>query len=185
MHSIEIRRPRLEDVQELHKFFEIVLLDTYAKEGLSAMVDEIAEEIECKKAYLNKDLTSNGEMRYFLIALDKGMIVGTIEYGPAGHLIVDITKGKLKDVVEVGTVFVHPAYQNQGIGTLMLNMICMTLLSRNIEEFCLDSGYTRAQKFWKKKLGAPDYILKDYWCKGNDHMIWSCMIRSQPMIFKI
>lgn len=40
------------------------------------------------------------------------------------------------------------------------------------KEFCLDSGYTNAQKVWKKKFGEPDYLLKDYWGEGFDHMIW-------------
>lgn len=34
------------------------------------------------------------------------------------------------------------------------------------------NGYTSAQKVWKKKFGEPDYLLKDYWDPGNDHMIW-------------
>ena len=47
-----------------------------------------------------------------------------------------------------------------------------TLQHRGIEEFCLDSGYIRAQKIWKKKFGDPDYLLKNYWDEGYDHMVW-------------
>jgi hypothetical protein len=51
-----------------------------------------------------------------------------------------------------------------------------TLHQRGIEEFWLDSGYTRAQSIWKKKFGEPDILLKDYWQNGYDHMIWSIKV---------
>lgn len=185
MLNVEIRRPRFDDVEELHEFFRTVLIDTFAKEGLAHMIDEIEKEIEDKKIYLNEDIESNGEKRYFLIALDNGKIIGTIEYGPTGELIINCTDGKLKGVVEVGTAFVHPSYQKQGVGTIMLNMIYLTLINRNINEFCLDSGYKNAQKVWKKKFGEPDYILKDFWGEGYDHMIWRRLTSDMPIKFRI
>ena len=78
--------------------------------------------------------------------------------------------------MEVGTVFVLPDYQKMGVGNLLLNTMIFTLKSKGIEEFCLDSGYTSAQKIWKKKFGDPNYLLKDYWGKGHDHMIWRIKI---------
>ena len=45
----------------------------------------------------------------------------------------------------------------------MLNIMYLTLLNKGLTEFCLDSGYSRAQKIWKKKLGEPDYVLQDHW----------------------
>ena len=140
MANIEIRRPQPGDVEKLHNFFELVVRDTFAKEGLAHMAEDMEKEIFEKKSILKEDLESNGERRYFLTALIEGEIVGTIEYGPTGPIILDCTNGELEGVVEVGTAFVHPAYQRQGIGTLMLNAICLTLLGRNIDEFCLDSG---------------------------------------------
>jgi len=182
--NIEIRRPGLGDIEELNRFFANVITDTFAKEGLADMVYEIEKEIEDKKIRLNQDIESNGEKRYFLIALDSGKIIGTIEYGPVSELIINCTNGELKDVGEVATVFVDPAYQNKGIGTLMLNMIYLTLMNRNIKEFCLDSGYTRAQKIWKKKFGEPDYLLKDYWGEGYDHMIWRRQMKDIRLMFR-
>lgn len=185
MLNIEIRRPGYDDIEELNQFFTMVLMDTFAKEGLAYMTDEIEKEIEDKKIYLNEDIESNGEKRYFLIALDNEKIIGTIEYGPTGKLVINCTDGELKGVVEVGTVFVHPAYQKQGVGTIMLNMIYLTLLNRNIKEFCLDSGYKNAQKVWKKKFGEPNYILKDFWSEGYDHMIWRKLTSDMPIKFRI
>lgn len=162
----------MEDIEELNEFFRIVVADTFASEGLSELIDDIEAEIDSKKNYLKLDLDSKGERRYFLIALAEDKIIGTIEYGPASKLIQDCTNGELGKLVEVGTVFVHPEYQRQGIGNKLLAKMLYTLKARGIVEFCLDSGYKNAQTIWKKKFGEPDYLLKNYWGQGQDHMIW-------------
>lgn len=185
MKRIEIRRPGSGDAEKLHQFFELVLRDTYAKEGLAHMTKDLENEINDKKNLLEEDVKSKGSRRYFLIALDNGKVIGTIEYGPTGSIILGCTGGELEGVVEVGTAFVHPAYQRQGIGTLMLNAICLTLLGKNINEFCLDSGYKNAQRVWNKKFGEPAYIVKDYWGEGYNHMIWRKRIKDLPIVFRI
>lgn len=172
MRKVEIRRPRIEDIVELKRFFRIVITDTFRREGLAGLIDDIEAEIDSKKKYLQLDLDSNGEKRYFLIALAENKIIGTIEYGPASKLIHDCTNGKLGNFVEVGTVFVLPDYQRQGIGNRLLAEMLHTLQTRGIVEFCLDSGYKNAITIWKKKFGEPDYLLKDHWGQGQDHMIW-------------
>lgn len=172
MNNIEMRRPRIEDTEELLNFFRIVLIDTFAKEGLADLHDEIDEEIETKIKYLQSDFEGIKNSRYFLVALDGNKIIGTIEHGLASELINQCTKGELKNLHEIGTVFVLPEYQKQGVGTLLLNEMYNTLKRNGIYEFCLDSGYTNAQKVWKKKFGEPDYLIKDYWGEGFHHMIW-------------
>ncbi|KQL39386.1 GNAT family acetyltransferase [Bacillus sp. FJAT-25509] len=176
MMNIKIRRPKKEDIKELNQFFKIVITDTFSKEGISNQVESMNDEIETKGKYLENDLESNGEERFFLIALDNEMIIGSIEFGPASDLILNCTNHALKGLLEIGTVFVHPDYQKNGIGNLLLNKMYVTLKNKGIKEFCLDSGYTNAQKIWKKKFGEPDYLLNDYWEKGYDHMIWKIKI---------
>jgi GNAT superfamily N-acetyltransferase len=176
MNNVEIRRPLIKDCNELNQFFRIVITDTFYKEGIGEKWDDIQDEINVKKKYLKSDLESNGEKRYFLIAVDGDKIIGSIEYGPASELICHCTNNDLKGLPEVGTVFVAPEYQRNGIGNLLLNSIYMTLKNRGIKEFCLDSGYTSAQKIWTKKFGDPDYLLKDYWGEGFDHMIWKIKV---------
>ena len=114
MHKIDIRRPRMEDVKEINILFKTVIIDTFAREGITTMNDEIISEIETKGIYLNRDLESNGETRYFLIALIEDRIIGSIEYGESSELIDKCTEGDLKEIVELGTVFVHPDYQRSG-----------------------------------------------------------------------
>jgi len=170
--KVEIRRPRIEDIKELNSFFRIVITDTFIKEGLGERLNDINDEVEVKEKYLESDFESNGEKRYFKIALDGDKIIGSIEYGPASDLISNCTNNAFKELIEVGTVFVHPEYQRMGVGNLLLNTMYFNLQNKGIEEFCLDSGYINAQKIWKKKFGDPNYLLKDYWDKGYDHMIW-------------
>ncbi|EEL50683.1 Acetyltransferase [Bacillus cereus Rock3-44] len=185
--DIEIRRPIIGDYEELNHFFHAVIIDTFAKEGLSELTDDIENEIEIKKQYLKCDFDSNGKNRYFLIAVDKrcNKIIGTIEFGPSSKLIHTCTEGALKGLYEIGTVFVLPNYQKRGISNLLLNAIFLTLLGKGINEFCLDSGYTNAQKIWKKKFGEPSFLLKDYWGKAYDHMIWRKYINDIVITFRI
>jgi GNAT superfamily N-acetyltransferase len=172
VRKVETRRPRMEDLEELNQFFKTVITDTFAREGLAGLIDDIEAEIESKKNYLQMDLDSRGKKRYFLIALAENKIIGTIEYGPASELIRDCTNGKLGNLVEVGTVFVRPDYQRQGIGNRLLGEMLKILKDQGFVDFFLDSGYRNAQTIWKKKYGEPDYLLKDYWGQGQDHMIW-------------
>ena len=172
MRNIEISRPNFEDIELINEFFKIVLRDTFERNEIANLVDLIVEEIEDKRRCLNQDIESDGKDRYFLIAKDDDKIVGSIEYGPSNELIVSCTNGKLKELPEIGTVFVHPDYQNKGIGSRMLNLIFMELKKNSIKEVCLDSGYKSAQKTWINKFGNPEYHLKDYWGEDSDHMVW-------------
>ncbi|MBE5106675.1 GNAT family N-acetyltransferase [Bacillus thuringiensis] len=187
MSNVEIRRPNSDDIDELYLFFRIVITNTYKDEGLSQLLDDIENEINTKKQYLKNDFDSNGENRYFLLAINtsNNKIIGTIEIGPASTLINSCTGGVLKDLYEIGTVFILPEYQRKGIGSLLLNTMFLTLLCRGITEFCLDSGYKKAQRIWTKKIGEPSYVLKDYWGESSDHMIWKKSLHDTPIIFEL
>ncbi|HFK1762939.1 GNAT family acetyltransferase [Bacillus wiedmannii] len=187
MYNVEIRRPNSDDLNELNLFFRLVITHTFKNEWLSKLLDDIENEIHTKKQYLKNDLESNGESRYFLLAIDTSndKIIGTIEIGPASTLIHSCTGGVLKDLYEIGTVFVLPEYQRKGIGNVLLNAMYITLLSRGITEYCLDSGYKKAQSIWTKKFGEPSYVLKDYWGESSDHMIWKKSLHDTPIIFEL
>ncbi|EST54920.1 GNAT family acetyltransferase [Brevibacillus panacihumi W25] len=74
----------------------------------------------------------------------------------------------------IGTVFVHPDFQGQGVANVLLNAIFLTLLG---------NGYTRAQQVWRKKFGEPTYLFPNYWGNGTDHMIWKGRVSDQPLRF--
>ncbi|MFD1739600.1 GNAT family N-acetyltransferase [Bacillus salitolerans] len=172
MKTMLIRRPTVEDVIELETFFRTVITDTFQREGIGDLVEDMEDEMKAKINYLNRDIRSHGKDRYFLLAMNNKKIIGTIEYGPASELINSCTDHALKELMEVGTIFVHPNYQRQGVGNRLLKEMYITLKNKGIGEFCLDSGYQQAQTIWKKKFGEPDYVIKDYWGDGFHHMIW-------------
>jgi GNAT superfamily N-acetyltransferase len=172
MTNIEINRPEFKDTELINEFFQLVIKDTFERNGIADLVDTIVEEIEDKRSCLNQDIKSDGKSRYFLIAKEADKIVGSIEYGPCNELILSCTNGELKGVVEIGTLFVHPDYQKKGIGSRLLNLIFIELKKCGVKEFCFDSGYKSAQKTWVKKFGNPEYHLKDYWGEDADHMVW-------------
>jgi GNAT superfamily N-acetyltransferase len=179
MLHVNIRRPTTEDREQLNDFFRTVIIDTFIRECIGDQLNDITEEIEMKKRYLTSDFESNGEERYFLIAFYGDKIIGSIEFGPANEIIRDASDQAIEALVEVGTVFVHPDYQRKGVGNLLLKAMYETLRYNGIEEFCLDSGYKSAQLLWKRKFGEPDILLKDYWGKNFDHMIWKVKISEQ------
>ncbi|WP_210366301.1 GNAT family N-acetyltransferase [Bacillus sp. REN3] len=177
MQNVKIRRPLAKERLQLNEFFKLVITDTFIKEGIGEKLDDLHEECAIKEKYLENDLESGGKKRYFLIAEASDRIIGSIEYGPASKLICDSTDNAFGKTVEVGTVFVHPDYQGKGIGSMLLNEIVFVLQNERIEAFCLDSGYSIAQKIWKKKFGKPEYLLKDFWGEGSDHMIWGLKVK--------
>ncbi len=95
MNKIEIRRPRVEDVEPLNQFFVLVIKDTFSSERLVGFEEEIQSEIAHKRIQLNEDIEFRGAKRYFLIAWVDDKIVGTIAYGPASDFINRCTYGAL------------------------------------------------------------------------------------------
>lgn len=172
MHNIMIRRPRKDQVEQLNQFFELVIRDTFNKNNITDLIDTLEEEIKDKRRALDEDIESDGKDRYFLVATIDEMIIGTIAHGYPNDLIKEYTYGELSNMQEIGTVYVHPGFQQQGIGNLLLSKMFEILKEKKIEEFCLDSGYKSAQKIWRKKFGEPKYLFKDFWGDGADHMIW-------------
>jgi len=172
MDNIEIRRPKIDELELIHKFFASVISSTYQKEGLSKLQEELVEEIQFKKAYLDEDFLTNGEKRYFLFAYKNNAIIGSIGYGEPSSIIVEESNGQMSHLLEVGSMLVDPDYQHQGIGNKLLQAIMQTFKDKGITEFCFDSGYKQAQSIWTKKFGPPTMFLEDYWGVNSHHMIW-------------
>lgn len=172
-----IKRPRQEDIEPVMAFFALTLKDTFEKNGIAGLEDVYERIIAETRQELIKDIASGGKEKYFLIAMLFDEIVGLIAYGPSNMDINKCTDSELKDIIEIGPVFVRPDCQNKGVMTAMLEHIVNELYNKGIDEFCLDSGYRIAQGVWAKKFGQPQYVMKDYWGEGYDHMIWRVNIK--------
>ena len=171
-NKVEVREPLKSEMLQLHHFFEVVLIDTFISNQIIELKETLREEVLDKKKYLNQYFETRGVQRFFLVATFEDTIIGTIEYGLSNDLIHQCTQGALDDVNEIGTVFIHPDYQNNGVGTLLVIEILKVLKARDIHEVCLDSGYKKAQAYWQKIIGAPQYFLEDFWEKDAHHMVW-------------
>ena len=172
MSGLDMRRPRPEDEQVLRAFFVDVLQDTFVKNQLEHMKDVYLEEVDEKNRMLKVDLTTHGRGCYFLVAWSDSQVAGTVAMAKANPLIDQCTQGALAEEKEIGTVFVHPRCQGQGIGKILVKTMLTHMQHQGIDHFCLDSGYPLAQKYWIGTFGEPQWFLKDYWDKDSHHMVW-------------
>lgn len=171
--NIIISRPVKKEKEKLKNFFTEVIIHTFKNYGYyDKYKQDIDYEVGKQTTALEQDLTSNGSFSYFLIARDRDKIVGTIAYGPPNSDIKKYYKDDLKNIPEIKSVYIAPEYQGKGIGTKLFDEMIKVLRKKGFSEFCLDSGYPKAQQFWKNKLGNPVKIVFDRWDAGNDYMIW-------------
>jgi len=177
MDKVIIRRPRKDEIDRIHAFFILVLQDTFAINGISELKELLAGEIQDKKRCIQQDFETDGSERFFLLAEYRDEIIGSIEYGTANDLLNTCTSHELEGMPEIGTVFVHPRYQRQGVAPLLLYSLFQELNKNDVEEICFDSGYKIAQKIWCKKFGEPEYFLENYWGEGSHHMVWRLNVR--------
>ncbi len=181
--EVIIRTPGTEELNSIYAFFQIVLKDTFEINGIGDLAELLEEELQDKRRCINQYFDTDGRDRFFLIAEFNHEIIGSIEYGLSNELLKRCTNDEMKDLYEIGTVFVHPKYQKKGISSLLLHHIFNALNSRGIEEVCFDSGYRIAQKIWCGKFGEPEYYLRNYWGEGSHHMVWR--VRVKDALYKI
>ncbi len=172
MNKIVIRRPEKKDICEIHNLFNLVIEDTFSREGFEELIEQMDGIFDEKTNYLKEDFASKGVERYFLIAEYENKIVGTIESGPSSKLLIESTNKTYENSIEIGTVFVLPEHQQLGIGSLLLKAMCKKLASENIKEICIQSGYKIAGAVWRKKFGKPTFIVDEYWGEDYDHLVW-------------
>ncbi len=174
--KVQIKALTDQDLLTAEIVFETAIPDAFIKEGLTLMDEDIQNEISNKKQMLSSALEDqNGGLR-FLVAKVDDQVVGTISFGPCGTDIISCTEGELSGVGELGSLYILPDFQNQGIGSALIHEMLKTLHDKGIEKFCLDSGYKRAQKRWLRKFGEPYKVVNDYWGPGYEHMIWLCKV---------
>lgn len=176
INGLSISNPTRADTKSAYHVFETSIRDAFDKEGLGHLKEDIYTEIEHKKHSLDASLELKDSDFYFLIAKINETVVGTISFGPCGEHIKKCTENQLDDVGELGSLYVLPRYQGQGVGSALINALVTDFYRQGIDQFCLDSGYKRAQKRWLKKFGEPYKVVKAYWGPDNDHMIWLCKV---------
>lgn len=177
------------DRDEACRVFERTIPEAFAGEGLGHLMEEIREEVNGKKKLVDMALRIPANLAIrpsspqaaevpviFLVARSAREVVGTISFGPCGKEIAECTRHALDDVGELGSLYVLPDYQGQGIGSAFIQTMAKELKERGIQRFYLDSGYKKAQQKWQRKFGEPYAVAKNYWGPGQDHLVWLCNV---------
>ncbi|MGC7871998.1 GNAT family N-acetyltransferase [Desulfosporosinus sp. SYSU MS00001] len=157
--------------------FETTIPDAFNNEGLGHRKEDILREITYKKQLLESSLDKSSLSIYFMIAKLNETVIGTISFSSCGEDIKKCTENQLNNIGELGSLFILPPYQGQGVGSELINTMLKHLSEQGIDWFCLDSGYKIAQKRWLRKFGEPYKVVKDYWGPNYDHMIWLCRVK--------
>ncbi|MGE6575397.1 GNAT family N-acetyltransferase [Paenibacillus xylanexedens] len=168
------------DADGVYQVFETTIPAAFDQEGIGSLLDDIRGEITHKKAMIHKVLQAKDNFEasvFFLVAKRGDVIVGTISYGPCGEEIRECTEGRLNEIGELGSLYVLPEVQGQGVGSALILALVTELQRLGIQQFCLDSGYQIAQKKWQRKFGEPYVVAKNYWGEGTDHMVWLCEVQ--------
>ncbi|MDK8189117.1 GNAT family N-acetyltransferase [Paenibacillus sp. UMB7766-LJ446] len=179
-HLITIQPLTSSDMESACQVFETSITNAFMQEGLGALHEDIRDEIEHKKAMLHSALHPDNNKEssvFFLLAKREETVVGTISYGPCGEEIQECTNNQLNRIGELGSLYVLPEVQGQGIGSALIQALATELQRRKITQFCLDSGYRTAQQKWQRKFGEPYAVAKNFWGEGSDHMVWLCEVK--------
>ncbi len=175
--EITISRPDKSDSQKLRQFYTLAITDAYRSEGGDVSHRaEMLGDIESQMVNIEKDFASNGQDEYTLVAKMGSEIVGTMAYGKPNKDIVENYEIDVENVPEIKSAYVLPGFHGKGIGTRLFGEIKEVLAGMGVREFCLDSGYKKAQAFWTHKLGTPVKTVQDYFAKDSHLMIWHCKI---------
>lgn len=172
-----IHRLASEDLQSAFRVFEEAIPDAFEQQGIGHDKPSIEGEIESKKQLVRRSLDQAEDRVMFLVAKRGEEVVGTVSFGPCGQEIRVCTDRELDEVGELGSLYVRPSAQNQGIGSALIGELIALLKARGVERFCLDSGYWAAQKRWRRKFGEPYKIVEDFWGPASPHMIWLCEVK--------
>lgn len=176
IENLIISKPTQADIKAAYRVFEASIPDAYEKEGLGLLKEDIHREIEHKKHLLDASMSSTDSKPYFLLAKHEETVVGTISFAPCSEDIKKCIGNQFDGISELGSLYILPSFQGQGAGSALIHTLLTYLSEQGIEQFCLDSGYKRAQKKWLRKFGEPYKVVKDYWGPGFDHMIWLCKV---------
>lgn len=165
-----------EDIPSVSNLFKVTIADAFEREGLGHLQADIRQEITAKIRKANDSLNPLETDVYFWVARADGIIIGTVSYAPCGEDIRNCTDNRLSAVGELGSLYVLPGNQGKGVGSALIDEVMGFFRKRGISEFCLDSGYKRAQDRWLRKFGTPYAAVQDYWGPGSVHMVWLCSV---------
>ncbi len=85
---------------------------------------------------------------------------------------MDNTNDISSHALELGSVYIHPEYQKQGVAGNLVDRLINKMASLGIGEYYLDCGYATSQKYWKRVMGKPIKTIENYFGENESYMIW-------------
>ncbi|WP_215146235.1 GNAT family N-acetyltransferase [Exiguobacterium qingdaonense] len=170
---MEFRSLEQSDVKSLQRLFMESLSDLIRREHF-----EDADLLDEEVARLNttiQDHFDDDQVQLYVIE-QEGVIIGAGALLPPNEIItghMELERG----AVELGSVYVSPRMQRQGVGRFLLEEMKREMRARHLQFIYLDAGFPSAQAYWKKRLGNPSLVLEHYWGPGASHMIWKVDIK--------
>ncbi|MGV2927633.1 GNAT family N-acetyltransferase [Macrococcus capreoli] len=158
-----------DDAHLLKDFFTLVLTHTFNNNGIDDDED-LQVEIDKKMTYVTSYFKYNKDI--FMVAKDGDALVGIIGFYQPNIIIQKLLGEKVANIKEMGSLYVHPSYQNQGIGSTLITQMTNYLKEQGIHQYCFDCGYNKSIRTWSRKYGEPTYFYKDHLDVGDHHAVW-------------
>jgi len=175
IQGLKIERPVPDDLDSAYRVFEESIALAFEEEGIS---HDAPAEIEYKQQLIRSSVLEDTYDFVFFVAKLGDAVIGTISYGPCGDDIRKCLGEELEDLGEVGSIYVLPGFQGQGVASALIAAMLEYLQSLGVKRFYLDCGLKSAQQKWLRKFGQPYKTAKDYWGEGSDHLIWLCAVEA-------
>lgn len=177
MKQTNIVIPQKGDEQQLLHLYTSAMKAAFEAQGEGSLTEAIQEEVEVKMEKVLGFLNGASDY-YYLAAKCDDHIVGTISYGGNKDKVKERFE-ELESAGELGSLYILPEYQSQGIGSTLINGMLQYMAEQGVLSFWFESGFTLAQKRWKRRFGEPYRIMKDHWAPGVDNHLWYCKVSEQ------
>lgn len=166
---ITYTQPKLEDKVSLKSHYASVIAHTFMVDGIDDPED-LQTEIETKYGYI--DCYYRGADTHFIVAKDGKRIIGGVAIYRPNQDVHQLMDGNLDHLYEMGSLYIHPDYQGQGIGSVLIKEMQDYMRAHGATSYCFDAAYTLAIDTWTKRFGTANYIFENYWGEGEPHHIW-------------
>jgi GNAT superfamily N-acetyltransferase len=153
------------------ELFTDSITKTFELNGIKDL-KELEYEINEKSERVRNYLGSKNDNELFLIAESENHILGIAGIYPVSDTIIKNYPTLSKNDIEIGSVYIKPEYQRQGITRILLKRLLNELWERKIYKFYLDCGYSTSHVYWKKLFGNPIKNFPNYFGKDESYMIW-------------
>jgi GNAT superfamily N-acetyltransferase len=169
--SIILIEPDTTLLPEIINLFTDSIANTFKLNGIKDLA-ELQYEISEKSERVRNYIESKSNDEFFIVAkLDK-YIAGIAGVFPVSDTIIKNYPTLSKNDIEIGSVYIKPEYQRQGITRILLKRLLNELWERKIYKFYLDCGYSTSQVYWKRVFGNPVKTFPNYFGKDESYMIW-------------